>query len=211
MGKFMKTQVVSLLIILSGSLIGCQAAEYGFKGPVDQTSVILGNPELPDEPPIIPPVPVPPCKKKVWIDVKDLDAVLSQSGASPGAQTIKNTCHAKTPDKIDLCALSKDFIGTITKVLGASWTADDYFTSLSLILNMQSNRGRVESATGAFICNLTIPAGLMGKIAFKSAKAIKVSTSKKVTFPFDENQAVKKTSSTSCELVIPAGGYSLYE
>lgn len=220
---------VSILIMSTLVLPGC-AANYGFKGPLEEKASILGQPTPTPTPPGSTPTPTPtppgptptptppgptptpsptpkPCTKKVWIYVKDVDAVLAQS-ATAGSSKVYY-CHAQKPDKIDLCAASKDFVPVTNSALMPTWTANDYFQQMTYILQ-PNTKGRVETATGQFICNLSVPSSLMGKILFKSSSLIKVGTAKKVKFNFDENTVVK-TSSTECTLSVPAGGYSLYE
>jgi hypothetical protein len=157
--------------------------------------------------PAKPPCPRKPpqvsqCNLRVIIDVAQLMIVKSHGQAE--LITI-------APGSIDLCELSKDFFSTLNRSLSPSWRSGDSFTKVIFLLSSRVERNRVETMEGTRVCALRLPPGMTAGTRFEPVGSypLPVATGLRVTFDFDQNDALHSLGFGICQLQHPVGHFDL--
>ncbi|HEX4925257.1 MAG TPA: hypothetical protein VFV50_14280 [Bdellovibrionales bacterium] len=208
-----------ILTAMLAALVGGCSADFGF----EKTSAVAENdveepcdclephpsPEpspRPKPPGEKPPCPKPPpslaCTLGVFVHVAQV-----RINRAPGAkQTVEITAG-----EVDLCALSKDFFGTLNRALSPTWLPGDSFSKIDFVLSERTGANRVESAGGEPICSLRLPPGPAAGLRFEAVgrDPVRVDTGRRITFDFNEQDALHTLGGGLCQLKHPVGHYDL--
>jgi hypothetical protein len=198
-----------ILLSLIVTLAACDS-NYGYIGNQDgaESGFNIIDPEVPNNPPNNnddtpqnPPHQPSSCDLKIIVKVKELE----MKDGSGQFNSVK-----VTPHEVDLCALSKDFMGVLRNTVKPLWQSQEQFTRLNLILDEPSLENRVENSKGEKICDLRVPPGAEAGLHFLSTKnAISVLTDKILTFVLNQERALIIMKDGVCQLRYPVGNHDI--
>ena len=198
---------------MSCLLLGLSACDsnYGYVGTQDGTEggFNIVDPDQPNNPPgnnddnnpSNPPGQNCGCDLKIIVKVKELE--MKDGNGQFNSVSI-------TPHEVDLCALSKDFMGVLRSTVKPLWQSQEKFTRLNLILDEPSMSNRVENSKGEKICDLRVPPGAQAGLHFLTSKnQISVLTDKILTFVLNQERALIIMKDGVCQLRYPVGNHDL--